>query len=99
MDNIMPLKMLKKLERKKELLTVSSYVFHVILYKIQQKLYFLVSKEGRKVLCSGSCPNKVWRSRKAMRSESQLYHQSPSNHLMLQKTEHTGAAPEVAEQV
>lgn len=33
MDNIMPLKMLKKLERKKELLTVSSFVFHIRFYK------------------------------------------------------------------
>lgn len=39
-----------------------------------------MSKEGRIISahwCSGSCPNKVWGSRKAVRSESQLYHQSP----------------------
>lgn len=44
MDNIVLLNMWKKLGGEKELPSMSSFIFHI---RHKQKLYFLVSKEGR----------------------------------------------------
>lgn len=99
MDNIMPLKMLKKLERKKELLTVSSFVFHIRFYKNCISWCLRRAELCQLIGVLALAQTRFEEAGKLWDQSLSCTTSPPSNHLILQKTEHTGAAPEVAEQV